>query len=158
MLYELVYINTSFTSKYIYWDGLYVGMINRAKKRIMDEGIANAGLFRGDIATIGLKDDIFDKIICMSVMQYLSDKDCESALREIVRIGKDGAIIVMHIKNFSSIYLSTLYLAKKIKKIFTKNIQTDYYRSYIWYANTYASGAITLRYSIALLVIQGCPP
>ncbi|MGA1869157.1 MAG: class I SAM-dependent methyltransferase [bacterium] len=109
------------------------GMITRCKKRIAKEKVFNVKLIIGDISLIGLKSNTFDKIICMSVLQYLNDEECEAALKELVRISKDGAIIVFHVKNLFSLYLSTLYLAKKIKSLFTKNLKPGNYRSYRWY-------------------------
>jgi ubiquinone/menaquinone biosynthesis C-methylase UbiE len=124
------------------------GMINHAKKRVDEEGLANVRLLRGDVAAVGLKDNLFDKIICMSVTQYLSDEDCESALKEMVRVGKDGAIVIMHIKNISSLYLSTLYIAKRVKNILKKDVEIDYYRSYKWYEKRLSSlGAVILDYN-----------
>jgi hypothetical protein len=84
----------------------------------------------------------------MSVTQYLSDEDCESALKEMVRVGKDGAIVIMHIKNISSLYLSTLYIAKRVKNILKKDVEIDYYRSYKWYEKRLSSlGAVILDYN-----------
>ncbi|MGO8990642.1 MAG: class I SAM-dependent methyltransferase [bacterium] len=108
-------------------------MINRAENRIKKENITNVRLIVGNVSEIGIKSNMFDRIVCISVFQYLDDEECEEALREFVRVAKDGAIIVFHIKNLCSLYLSTLYVAKRLKKLFSKNVKIENYRFYKWY-------------------------
>ena len=123
-------------------------MIHRAKTRTVDDRLANVDLLRSDISAIALRDNLFDKILCLSVTQYLDDEACDLALKEFARVGKDGAIIIMHVKNLSSLYLSTLYLAKRIKRLFKKDVRIDYYRSYRWYQqHLEAVGAVTVGYT-----------
>src|SRR6516225_698214 len=57
-------------------------MVERARKRLEAAHINNAEVRAGSVAATGFPSDSFDKIICISVMQYLNDKDCEAALRE----------------------------------------------------------------------------
>lgn len=109
------------------------GMTVRCKERIKKENITNACLIVGNITDLGIKSNVFDKIICMSVLHYLNDEECEAALNELFRIAKDGAIIVFHVKNLYSLYLLTLYFAKKIKYLFTTKINLEYYRPHRWY-------------------------
>jgi ubiquinone/menaquinone biosynthesis C-methylase UbiE len=109
------------------------GMIERAEKRLKRENMLNASFFTGSVSEIPLKDNSFDKIICMSVLQYLNDKECKAALNELVRISKHKSVIVFHVKNLFSLYLLTLYLAKKIKSLFSKKPVMEHYRPYWWY-------------------------
>jgi len=109
------------------------GMIKRAKKRILEELDGKGELFVGSITHIGLKDSLLDKIICMSVLQYLNDEECIEAFREFVRISKNGGIIILHVKNLSSLYLRSLYIVKKIKLMLRRKTKLEYYRSYRWY-------------------------
>jgi ubiquinone/menaquinone biosynthesis C-methylase UbiE len=109
------------------------GMIHRCKKRVVKENINNVGLMVGSVTDIGLKSNTFDKIICMSVLHYLNEEECDAAFKELVRISKDGAVIVFHVKNLSSLYLSTLGFAKKIKHLFTNNVIEEFYRTFKWY-------------------------
>jgi len=109
------------------------GMIGCCKRRLLTENINNTRLLIGSVSNIPLKNDTFDKILCMSVFHYLNNEECETTLKELVRISKDGAIIVLHIKNVFSLYLSTLYIAKRIKSLFKKNIVMENYRSFKWY-------------------------
>lgn len=111
------------------------GMIERCKKRQQNEKMLNATLLVGRISNLPIKDKIFNKIICMSVLQYLNDQECENALRELVRVSVNGAILVFHVKNLCSLYLYSLYLVKKLKAIFTSKPILVYYRSYRWYNN-----------------------
>ena len=135
------------------------GMINRSKNRISRETIPNATLMVGTISDIGLKSNMFDKMVCMSVLQYMNDEECKAALKEFVRICKDNGIVVLHIKNLSSLYLSTLYLAKKVKSLFTKNVEIPYYRSYKWYEERLSElGARIMDYnSVNIFLIDILP-
>jgi len=111
-------------------------MINRAKKRIMREELSNVRLMIGTISNVGVKNDTFHKIICTSVLQYLDDEECEAALKELFRISRHNGIVVLHVKNLSSLYGCTLYFAKKIARLIKKPVTPDYYRTNIWYERT----------------------
>lgn len=112
------------------------GIIDRCKARILREGISNSALLVGSLSNIGLKCSVFDMIVCMSVLHYLDDEECQSAMRELVRIAKDDAVLILHVKNLSSLYCSTLYLAKRIKAIFTKKPVMEHFRPFGWYKKT----------------------
>jgi ubiquinone/menaquinone biosynthesis C-methylase UbiE len=135
------------------------GMIDRCKRRLENESISNAKLMVGSITDIGLKENQFDKILCMSVLQYIDDEACLSALRELVRVSRDGALIVFHVKNLSSLYLSTLYAAKRIKKLFGRNVMIDHYRTYAWYKKELkkVGGQIVDYYSSNVLMFDLFP-
>ena len=136
------------------------GMVSRAQKRILEDSISNAKLMVGSISGIGLKSGIFDKIICISVLQYLNDDECDAALREFVRISRDGATIVLHVKNLTSLYLSTLYLAKKLKKLIRKDVIIEYYRPRRWYENRLAQLNVNIEeyYSVNIFLLDFLPP
>ena len=108
-------------------------MIRRAQKRLLAEQISNAKVQVGMITRTEFESNSFDRILCVSVMQYLNDDDCISALREFVRLSKDGATIILHVKNLASIYLFSLYAAKKLKSLLSKSVKIEYYRTQRWY-------------------------
>jgi ubiquinone/menaquinone biosynthesis C-methylase UbiE len=108
-------------------------MVERARKRLETEHVSNAEVRAGSIASTGFPSDSFNKIICISVMQYLNDQDCEAALKEFVRISKHGGEIILHVKNLASLYLSSLYAAKKLKSLISKNVKIEFYRAQRWY-------------------------
>ena len=122
-------------------------MVSRAQRRIVNERISNAEVRVGSIVATGLPNDSFDKIICISVMQYLDDDACVAALKEFVRVGRDGAIIVLHIKNLASLYLLSLWAAKKLKSFFKRPVKIEYYRTQHWYENKLRrAGAIPVQF------------
>jgi len=119
-------------------------MIDRCKQRLIKENILNSRLMVGNVTNIGINSNTFDKILCMSVLHYLDEEECDKALKELVRISKKGTIIVFHVKNLSSLYLSTLNLAKTIKSLFSQNVIREHYRSYWWYEKKFNSLGIKI--------------
>ena len=108
-------------------------MLSRAEKRLCTQGVRNATVQLGNIARMQLESDSFDKVICISVSQYLNNEECAAALKEFVRVCKEGGIIVLHVKNLASSYLSSLYAAKKLKSLVSTNVRMEYYRTQRWY-------------------------
>jgi ubiquinone/menaquinone biosynthesis C-methylase UbiE len=108
-------------------------MVERARKRLEAGHINNAEARAGSIAATGLPTDSFDKIVCISVMQYLTDQDAEAALKEFVRLTRNDGEIVLHVKNLASLYLGSLYAAKKLKSLVSKSVKIEFYRRQRWY-------------------------
>jgi ubiquinone/menaquinone biosynthesis C-methylase UbiE len=134
-------------------------MVERARKRMEAEHVTNAEVRAGSIAATGLPSDSFDKIICISVMQYLRDQDAEAALKEFVRITKNGSEIILHVKNLASLYLGSLYAAKKLKSLISKNVKIEFYRAQRWYERKLSQfGAKPVQYdSRSIFVVDFLP-
>lgn len=109
------------------------GAIARCKQRIESIKVKNVELFHGDIMDLSLPDDSVDKIICLSVLQYLNDNTVRMAINEFVRILKNQGFLILHVKNLSSLYLSTLTLAKKLKSALGKDSKLEFFRPFQWY-------------------------
>jgi ubiquinone/menaquinone biosynthesis C-methylase UbiE len=135
------------------------GAIQRCRERIQTNGIGNAEVHEGSITEIPLPDCSVDKVICMSVLQYVGDHEVERAFAEFARILKDRGILVLHLKNLSSLYLSTLWVGKKIKLLLGKQTKLCHYRSYSWYARTLRSSGfeITDYNSLNLCLLPKMP-
>jgi ubiquinone/menaquinone biosynthesis C-methylase UbiE len=108
-------------------------MVTRTRKRLIAEGINNAEVHVKSVCNTALPGGTFDKILCISVFQYLNDQDCQAAIKEFVRLSKSGGVIILHVKNLASLYLSSLYLAKKMKSLIAKTVKIEHYRSRKWY-------------------------
>jgi ubiquinone/menaquinone biosynthesis C-methylase UbiE len=134
-------------------------MVERARKRMETEHIRNAEVRAGSIAATGFASDTFDKVICISVMQYLTDQDAEAALKEFVRISKPGGEIIMHVKNLASLYLGSLYAAKKLKSLISKKVKIEFYRPQRWYERKLSElGASLIQYdSRSIFVVDFLP-
>jgi ubiquinone/menaquinone biosynthesis C-methylase UbiE len=134
-------------------------MVDRARKRMEAGQITNAEVSAGSIAATGLPNDSFDKVICISVMQYLTDQAAEAALKEFVRITKDGGEIILHVKNLASLYLGSLYAAKKLKSLISKNVKIEFYRAQRWYERKLRDfGAKEVQYdSRSIFVVDFLP-
>ena len=118
------------------------GMVNRATKKIKEHEIENAECYVGDVTDLKFEDELFDKVICISVLQYLDDKSCEKALSELIRVAKKGGSVLLYAKNSFSFYsfsnhlIHILRIGKLLRKIgIIKDYESpdDYHRSYSWY-------------------------
>lgn len=109
------------------------GGVERCRKRIAEHRIENMEVSQGSVTKLPLADQSVDKIICMSVFQYLSDTEINEAMREFARVLKKKGILVMHVKNLSSIYLSTLWVIKRLKLWVGKKTKVEYLRTFGWY-------------------------
>ena len=109
------------------------GSLERCQQKIQVCNISNVRLCMASVMAVPLPDSSVDKILCMSVLQYLGDIEVRQALREFVRVLTPGGTIVLHVKNFSSLYWSTLWVAKKLKKLIGMNPRIEHLRPFSWY-------------------------
>jgi ubiquinone/menaquinone biosynthesis C-methylase UbiE len=115
------------------------GVVDRCQRRIENSKMTNAECFQGSVTSVPLPDRSVDKIICLSVFQYLNEAETQQAFSEFARVLRDSGTLVLHVKNLSSLYLSTLAMAKKLKKMLGKKVKMNYYHSFRWYVQTLAS-------------------
>jgi SAM-dependent methyltransferase len=135
------------------------GSLQRCQKRIQAQKITNAYLCLGSVTTIPLPDCSVDRVLCLSVLQYLDDEEARLALREAVRVLTPGGMIILHVKNSSSLYWSTLRLAKQLKACLGGSTRIEYLRPFRWYVDELTSlNCDILDYnSLNLLVLEGMP-
>ena len=68
------------------------GMIDRANERARAEGIQDRVEFKvGDAQKLPVKSDLFDAVICESVLTFISDK--QAAIAEFARAAKPGGYV-----------------------------------------------------------------
>jgi ubiquinone/menaquinone biosynthesis C-methylase UbiE len=115
------------------------GAIERCRRRLQSNNIQNADVTEGSITQIPLPDASVDKAVCMSVLQYMNDNELRLAFTEFARILKGNGILILHVKNLSSLYLSTLWIGKQLKSLLGKPSKLGYYRTYGWYAKALTS-------------------
>jgi len=106
------------------------GAVERCRRRIQGNQIENAEAREGSITQIPLPDCSVDKVLCLSVLQYMDERQVRMAFVEFARILKDGGILILHVKNLSSLYLSTLWLGQQIKLRLGKRCKMSHYRTY----------------------------
>src|SRR5208337_2707459 len=104
------------------------GSLERCQKRIHAHKIKNANLCHASATAIPLPDCSVDRILCLSVMQYLNDEEFRKALREFVRVLTPGGVVILHVKNLSSVYWSTLWVAKKLKTLLGMDTRIEFFR------------------------------
>lgn len=76
-----------------------VVMLDLTKRnlRMAKARLTRTGLLRSDVSTIPARDSCFDSIVMIRVVHLLPDP--AATMREILRVSKDGAILVMSIPN-----------------------------------------------------------
>jgi ubiquinone/menaquinone biosynthesis C-methylase UbiE len=133
--------------------------VERCKERLKESKRDNVQVFQGTVTKIEMPDRSVDKVICMSVFQYLGDDDARKALLEFKRIVGPRGVVVLHVKNLSSIYLSTLWAAKKFKSLFQRDKRLEFFRPFSWYvAELTAIGFEIVEYnSFNFLMIDRMP-
>lgn len=81
-------------------------LLDIATQRCNSKGIESM-LICASITNIPLKDNSIDKLICMSVLQFISEQSWGGVMKEFRRIVKDNGIILIWCKN--NFTLMTLY-------------------------------------------------
>ena len=107
--------------------------IARCQKRLALNKIDNVEVLCGNITSIPLPDGAVDRILCMSVLQYVDDIQVRAAFREFARILKKGGTLVLHVKNLASLYLATLWLMKRLLLALGRDTKLEHYRAFKWY-------------------------
>ncbi|HXM28646.1 MAG TPA: class I SAM-dependent methyltransferase [Chthoniobacterales bacterium] len=135
------------------------GATERCQRRIESNQLENAKVLRGSVTHVPLPDRSFDKVLCMSLLQYMDDTEVTCALTEFKRILRDDGVIILHLKNLASIYLATLWAVKRIKRLVRKQTKLEYYRSFSWYVKALrAFGFEIVDYnSFSLFMLDGMP-
>jgi ubiquinone/menaquinone biosynthesis C-methylase UbiE len=135
------------------------GAIARCRLRIASSGLDNIDVIQGSVTNLPLPDSAVDKVLCTSVLQYLDDGQVCTAFLEFKRILKDDGTLILHVKNSSSLYLSTLWLAKNVKSLLGRRPKIEFYRSFRWYIRTLrAAGFEVVDYnSFNLLMLESMP-
>lgn len=119
-------------------------MIERAQERVAEENLKNVKLMVGDVVTLQFASGAFDKVICASVLQYLDDRDCAAALREMVRVCKPGGRLVVHIKNGASLYGLSLKLLRPVARLLGRKMKPEHYRSGGWHKRVLREAGATV--------------
>ena len=135
------------------------GAIARCERRLLAAGIKNVRLLRGDVTAPPLSNNSADKILCMSVLQYLTDAQVRRSFAEFARILRERGTLILHVKNLSSFYLSTLWAMKKTKLLLGMKTNVPHLRPYRWYvAELQAFGFEVVAYnSFNLLTVELMP-
>jgi len=107
--------------------------VTRCQQRIVEKSVPNVHVAQGSVTELQLPDRSVDKIICLSVFQYLTDDQVRQAMSEFRRVLRSNGVLVIHVKNRSSIYLSTLMLYKRIKQVLGRQTHSEYVRTFRWY-------------------------
>lgn len=136
------------------------GSLKRCQLRIQSQNIKNARVCMASIVAIPVPDRSVDKVLCMSVFQYMNDDEVRHALKEFVRVLTPGGTIILHVKNFWSLYWLTLLTMKKLKALLGRNPRVEYLRSFNWYINELKHLGCTLQDydSFDLFMLDVIPP
>jgi ubiquinone/menaquinone biosynthesis C-methylase UbiE len=133
--------------------------IARCKRQTAARKIPNVRLMHGDVTAVPLPDASADIVLCMSVLQYLSDAEVRTAFAEFARILRPHGTVILHVKNLSSLYLSTLWVAKRLLLRLGRQLKLEYFRPYRWYVNELTAGGFVVAHynSFNLFMIESMP-
>ena len=96
------------------WPSLYYGIdisplyINVMKLYARQKKIKIGGLFVGELINLPFKDSFFEIAACIGVTQYLSPEYLETTIKEIARVLKKRARLVIDIPNKNHEFLQTM--------------------------------------------------
>ena len=135
------------------------GAVARCAKRIMAGQIMNVEVVQGEVTSIPVADKSMDKVLCLSVLQYLTDDQVRQSLAEFSRVLRPGGTVILHVKNIASLHLGLLWMLKKLKRALGGKTKLEYFRSCSWYFRTLAAaGFEVFTYnSFNALLIEGMP-
>jgi len=133
--------------------------LTRCQNRLQHRGVGNAHLYLASITAIPLPNRSVNRVLCLSVLQYLDDEEVRRALRECLRVLVPGGSIILHVKNSSSLYWSTLGIAKNVKRLLGGSTQLYNLRSFGWYEKELSTlGFRIIDYrSFNILTLHGTP-
>lgn len=133
--------------------------VMRCRKRLAPRGVANVRLLQGDVCSIPLAARSADRILCMSVLHYLTDDQVRATLRDFRRVLSDGGTLILHVKNLASLYLCTLWLMKRLLLFLGRETRLENFRTFSWYARELqgAGFKITAYNSFNIFVVEKMP-
>jgi len=136
-----------------------LGALERCKRRLEASNAADTGVLCGSITRLPLSSRSVDRIICLSVLQYVDDDGVRSAFGEFGRVLRPGGVLVIHVKNLASIYLATLRAAKKVKAALGRPTKMEHVRTFNWYLSAlHTAGFRVITYnSFNIFVVEGMP-
>ena len=134
-------------------------MLDRAKEKVASEKLSNVTLHQGTVTQLTFPNNSFDKVICASVLQYLDDKDCAASISEMLRVCKPGGTLVLHVKNGTSLYGTSIKLARKVSSLLGRKVKPEIYRSRSWHERAVANagGKIVDCDGFGFLTFVPCP-
>jgi ubiquinone/menaquinone biosynthesis C-methylase UbiE len=89
-------------------------MIEEARRRFGD--LPNVEFLNGDAGVLPFPTDSFDGVLCLGVLEYVSQKDEAVYLKELARVTKPGGMIIFSFLNARSpAWLLTDYVSPMIK-------------------------------------------
>ena len=80
-----------------YFDEVIMLDLTKRNLRTARGRLTKAGVVRSDVSTIPAKDSCFDSVVMIRVVHLLPDP--AATMREILRVSKDGATLIMSIPN-----------------------------------------------------------
>jgi SAM-dependent methyltransferase len=135
------------------------GSVERCRKRVQGARASNVSLMVGSISEVPLETSSIDKILCLSVLQYMDDEEVRRTIREFARLLRPEGDLILHVKNRSSLYWSTLLVAKKILASLGLRKALYNVRPWRWYMDTLREGGFRIVdfNSCNLAILDGMP-
>jgi len=114
--------------KHIYGFDISKESVIFCKKRIQEENIKNASVQVASLIAIPLSDKSINKIICFSVLHYLTEEETVLSLKEFKRVLKDDGSIIINFVNGNSPWGISTKLIRIVRQIIKgrKEYSSDY--------------------------------
>jgi ubiquinone/menaquinone biosynthesis C-methylase UbiE len=110
-------IPASYNCKLIYGIDISNESVKRCGENLKERNIENASLKVSSLTEIPFENGSMDKILCISVLQYLDFPEIETAFREFKRILKNKGVLVINFANGGSPYGFSTNLLRFIRRI-----------------------------------------
>lgn len=124
-------------------------MLEILKKDITSEGFKNIKIIQGDIpdTLYSLDSSSYDLVVASSLLEYL--EDIELVLKEIMRLLKPNANLILSVPNSSSLF-------RKMEKMLYSTIKYPSYYEFVKFTTTTASFSTLLeKLGFSVTLIEG---
>ena len=124
-------------------------MIDRCRARVAEADVANADVATADVTGLPFEYNVFDKVTCIAVMQYLNPEEVDMAIAELTRVTKPGGLLVIHVKDLWSPTGLIITFGRFLRALIKKRPSLEYqYRTHWWYKTRLKKfGAIEASYA-----------
>lgn len=109
-------------------------VLRLAQRKLRRASVENVYLVVADATALPFSDSFFDRLTCVSVLQFVSREGAVRVFKECYRVTRDGASIILTVRNTLSPYAITRSVAIKLARLIgrARRIYLNY-NSYRWY-------------------------
>lgn len=110
-------IPLSYKCRFVYGIDISNESIKQCNEKLKEKKIENSSLKVSSLTKIPLSNTSIDKILCVSVLQYLETPEIETAIQEFKRVLRKDGVIIINFSNGGSPYGFSTTLLRFIRKM-----------------------------------------